>query len=118
MGFKRVKKKWGEEVWVCNEPMYCMKFLNLKSGYQCSLHAHAIKTETFSVLKGQCTLEVEHMGKLEKMTLYPGTSFTILPGTYHRFSNSRHRPMCIIIETSTHHEDSDVIRKEDSRRVK
>lgn len=53
-----VDKEWGSEDWLVNNDSYCSKFLNLKKGYQCSVHYHAIKDETFYVLEGMVELQV------------------------------------------------------------
>lgn len=53
-----VKKNWGNEEWLVNNDLYCSKYLNLIKGYQCSVHYHAIKDETFYVLEGTVKLSV------------------------------------------------------------
>src|SRR4051812_37450647 len=40
-------KIWGREIWITNTALYCGKHLLLNKGYQCSLHYHKIKDETF-----------------------------------------------------------------------
>ena len=110
---KRVKKVWGEEQWIVNEKEYCAKLLLLDSGYQCSLHAHVEKKETFNVLEGSVFLEViapddPYPPAIINIEVLPGQRFTIDPGWYHRFSS---KTGAIILEVSTHHDDTDVIRK-------
>ena len=53
-----VNKVWGSEDWLINNSMYCAKFLNLNYGYECSVHYHAIKDETFYILAGQVELYI------------------------------------------------------------
>lgn len=106
-------KDWGAEVWKVNNELYCAKFLYLEPGFKCSLHRHIHKDETFSVLSGRCYLEFGDF----KATLCVGDSRRIEPGTWHRFSNDRYNPMCVILEVSTHHDDNDVERKEPSGRI-
>ncbi len=105
-----VKKVWGRELWVVNNELYCAKYLYVEPGFACSLHRHLVKDETFAILNGSCTLEfgnsVREMGA--------GDVERIAPRTWHRFSN-RGNSLCIILEVSTHHEDSDVERREPSR---
>jgi hypothetical protein len=43
----RFEKVWGEEQWLVNTGAYCGKRMLLKKGFQCSLHHHKIKDETF-----------------------------------------------------------------------
>ena len=51
-----VAKVWGHERWLANDEKYCCKTLTLKKGYQCSLHYHKLKDETFFVLDGRLRL--------------------------------------------------------------
>lgn len=105
-----VQKLWGYEKWLENNDKYCCKLLSLKKGYQCSLHAHKIKDEMFFVTQGHVRLEV---GK--KIThMRPGSFVRITPGVLHRFRGIEDS---MIIEVSTHHEDSDSYRVEESRKV-
>ena len=108
---KKVEKLWGHEEWIENNEKYCMKVLVFQPGFQSSLHYHPIKHETMLVVSGECEMEVE--GKVER--LEAGQGHIIPPGTKHRFK-AVNGP-CIVVEASTHHEDSDCIRIEDSRRI-
>lgn len=105
-----VEKEWGVEFWVLNELEYCFKVLELAPGKRCSLHRHIQKTESFVVREGECLLNVG----LEYYGLTSSSKAVRIPaGTWHRFSNYSARP-CIILEISTHHEDSDCERREPS----
>lgn len=118
-GYVHVPKIWGEEIWLTNIPMYCAKFLALKDGYQCSLHRHLQKTETFFVLEGAVNLEVQSGAdqKLLSVTrLEAGDNYHIPVGVFHRFSTARPGG-AIILEVSTRHDDLDVERLEDSRAI-
>lgn len=105
----RIDKVWGFEQIICNTPLYCSKFLHVKPGMQCSLHYHRKKDETFYVLSGECTIEI---GGLPTAVLTEGMSVRIEPASSHRFGS---KDGCILIETSTHHDDADVFRLEESR---
>jgi len=110
---KKVEKLWGFEEWIFNGPEgYCMKTLNLKPGFQSSLHYHPVKHETMLVVAGECDMEVE--GKVER--LGAGQGHIIPPGTPHRFK-AVNGP-CIVVEASTHHDDEDCIRIEPSKEIK
>ncbi len=92
-----------------NEPEYCLKMLEVKQGASGSLHYHPTKKETFLVASGKIRLEY---GK-EILTLKAGPkAVTILPGMPHRFKGLKDST---IMEVSTHHENSDVVRIEASR---
>ena len=110
---KRVVKAWGEEIWLCNTELYCAKVLKLYPGWQCSLHRHKLKDETFLVLSGTCQIELggmeREMGPLERAH--------VLPGVWHRFRNEKGSGFCEILEVSTHHDDTDVERLEESRKI-
>ena len=109
-GLKYVRKVWGRELWLVNNEQYCAKYLYLDPGFACSLHRHPIKNETFVVLRGSCQLEFADSRR--PMGVYD--SQRIAAGTWHRFSNPGNQ-LCIILEVSTHHDDLDVERKEESK---
>lgn len=105
-----VPKLWGYEKWLENNDKYCCKLLSLKKGYQCSLHKHKIKDEMFFIMQGHVRLEV---GK-KVMHMLSGSFVRIQSGVLHRFRGIEDS---IIIEVSTHHEDSDSYRVEESMKV-
>lgn len=102
-----VKKVWGEEEVIVNNPMYCGKLLKIRKGAKSSLHYHKEKHETFYVLSGGVTLEMDHYS----VNLYPAQSAVIAPDCAHRFEGLEDS---VIIEFSTHHSDDDVVRLEAS----
>lgn len=110
---KEVRKLWGAEYWLCNNERYAAKILVLEPGFQCSLHYHVIKKETFIVLWGLVKLEVY----TPKDTLYlsPGDKYTLEPGRAHRFTAIDGDAQ--ILEISSTHSDDDVVRIEDSRAI-
>lgn len=117
-GFKTVEKVWGQEIWLVNNERYCAKLLHINAGWQCSLHMHPIKKETFIVLDGGVLLEVlgtEIPGAVGENTyLVAGETYTLEPGTYHRFSSYTDEP-AVVLEISSTHSDDDVVRLEESR---
>ena len=106
---EQVEKVWGTEEIIVNNDLYCGKFLNIAPGYQCSLHYHVVKDETFFVAVGKVDMQVGD----EAFVLNEGESVRILPGTPHRFGS---RSLAVIIEISTPHSDDDVVRLEPSGR--
>lgn len=105
-----VPKTWGHEKIIANNAAlidgygYCLKELTVNpNGNACSIHYHAIKTETFYILRGALMLEIytalgernrivtdpsRHLEALVLCGLYrmhPGESMTINPGEPHRF---------------------------------
>ena len=100
---KEVSKSWGKEVWMVNTDLYCGKKLFLKKGAKCSLHFHKIKDETFYIDLGQVLMQIGE----KEIVMYIGDVMQIRPGTKHRFTGLEDS---VIIEISTHHENSDSYR--------
>lgn len=119
---KIVPKIWGSETWLVNNSQYCGKLLHLTPGYQCSLHYHPIKKETFHILAGAVRLEVYKNGvplnpqDRVELILQEGQTYHLLPKTPHRFSAASLEG-ATILEISTPHSDADVVRIEDSRKL-
>lgn len=115
---RHVPKEWGMEIWLVNNELYCSKKLFLEPGWKCSLHRHMKKDETFTVEHGSCRLEIANEeGVLQDYLLNVGDSMRIPPGTWHRFRLPRYAPICVILETSTNHDEADVERMEPSGRA-
>lgn len=107
-----IPKTWGREEVIVSEPEYTAKYLVISPGKKCSLHYHPIKKETFHVERGKVLLEqLDVRGIPFSETLETGASRTIMPKTPHRFSS---KEGAVLLEISTHHEDSDVVRIEPS----
>lgn len=113
-GYPVTKKLWGEERLLINAD-YCAKLLIIEPGFTCSVHRHRTKDETFFVLEGTVGIEagtdpaflhVEFKGV--------GDCRRMLPGTYHRFWSSQSE-RAILLEVSSHHDDADVDRLQESR---
>ena len=102
---KEFTKIWGKELWMANTDKYCGKKLFLSKGKRCSIHYHKNKDETFYIDFGKVLMEVE-----DKITVMKkGDVVRIKQNTKHRFSGLE---QSIILEFSTHHEDSDSYRVE------
>ncbi len=119
---KIVEKLWGRELWYHNDSDYCMKILILKSGFQSSLHFHKIKRETFIVVDG--AVELLYDGEIFVLTKTNKFAFDIEPGVTHQFRALEtksplfdEREAATIIEVSTYHDDTDVYRIEESRKL-
>lgn len=109
-------KVWGSEHWIVNSDKYCLKVLTVVPGYQCSLHYHKNKDETFIVQQGQVLLEQRDIrGYPYEELLSAGEQRHIAPKTPHRFQAKD--AVAVIIEISTHHDDADVVRIEDSKKI-
>ncbi len=106
---KKVKKVWGLELWVSNNS-YCGKILKLKKDFQCSLHLHKEKKETFLILSGEVRFELA-----KKVSILKPMDIVDIPrDTLHRFTGIKNS---VMIEFSTHHENSDSFRVEFSGHV-
>lgn len=108
MEVRIVPKAWGKEIWMANTELYCGKKLILYGGKRCSLHFHKIKDETFYVDSGRVLMEFGF--PVVKEIMGAGDSIHISPLVVHRFSGLALDS--VIIEISTHHEDSDSYRIE------
>ncbi|MCK9595843.1 cupin domain-containing protein [Candidatus Pacearchaeota archaeon] len=122
MTIKKVNKIWGNEEWIVNTDKYCGKILNVKKGKRGSLHYHKNKDETFYILKGKILMESitpeningQNYNIPEIRVMKEGDVKHITPLMKHRYSGLEES---VIIEFSTHHEDSDTYREEDSSDV-
>lgn len=106
---KTVEKVWGEELWIVNCDKYCGKLLFLDEGAVSSMHFHPEKQETFYALRGQVALTIEGKDYMLNPSSRPKT---IYPKQKHQF---RGISEAVILEVSTHHNDDDVVRFEESK---
>jgi mannose-6-phosphate isomerase-like protein (cupin superfamily) len=112
-----VIKKWGYELWIENNDLYCGKHLHVLPNKWCSVHYHKIKKETFYVINGKLKLQhstsldrdIWEKGSVSEVILKKGDSFTLEPNIAHRFT-SHSNSSCDFIEISTHHDDNDSYR--------
>lgn len=108
---KRLIKFWGWEDVFVNTKLYCCKHLVFLNGFQCSLHYHKLKDETFYILKGKVKLELN------------GKTFILKEGQQkHIPINSPHRIIAkygkaVILEISTKDRMTDSYRIEKSRKI-
>jgi mannose-6-phosphate isomerase-like protein (cupin superfamily) len=72
------------EFWIANDPEtgYCGKFLFVADGQTCPYHHHAMKHETFFLVKGTLQLVVDE----EEMILQEGDTLVMPPGRRHSFT--------------------------------
>lgn len=108
---KWVPKSWGGEQWFVNNEYYCSKLLYVKKDRYCSFHFHKLKTETFVVVQGKILLRYSYddiYEESESIELSEGQVFHVPIGMRHRFTALDND--ALILEISTHHEDSDSIR--------
>ena len=111
-----IQKKWGHERLLHNGD-YCMKEMHLRPGFQCSIHRHPFKDETFYVVAGTMLLELgEEPDKLAPNLLRRGQHIRVPPSTWHRFSNYADKE-CIFIEASTYDDPDDCERHTESGRI-
>jgi len=112
-GYPSTPKVWGRELTLVNNQHYCSKLMEALPNFQCSLHKHNIKHETFFVLQG--VLGVQFGNDPSKLTTEfkgVGDPLAVPPGLWHRFW-AVDGP-CLFLEVSTTHSDQDVERAEPS----
>lgn len=138
---KKVDKIWGKEIWLVNNNKYCAKYLYLNNGYECSVHFHSKKDETFYILEGEVELFVtdispyfdncffypeqfegylqkykkEIINSLAKIVLTKGNQYRLYSGIAHKFRSIT--PTSKILEISTTHYDYDSYRITKSRKL-
>jgi D-lyxose ketol-isomerase len=137
-----VKKVWGSEDWLVLNNLYCAKFLNLNRGYECSVHYHAIKDETFYILAGEIelfTLDLKELPvksfdvkdkvitayvelgseglekKMKRHVLKHGDQFRLQPYVAHKFRSLTFAAK--LLEVSTTHMEDDSYRLTESRKL-
>ncbi|MFA6262882.1 MAG: cupin domain-containing protein [Candidatus Babeliales bacterium] len=108
---KLVDKEWGHEEWIANTSAYCGKKLVFKGGYQCSMHHHKVKDETFYIQSGTVVLDTEYNGLVERRMMNTGDTMHILPHMWHRITALTSAE---VLEFSTLHMDEDSYRKSTS----
>ena len=109
MSVSRVDKPWGYELRFVRTDSYAGKLLFIKAGSQLSLQYHEKKDEAFFVQSGTLELVLGRGGDQTVVTMGPGDSRHIPPGTVHRF---RALADTLLFEVSTP-ELEDVVRIED-----
>ena len=101
---------WGFEIRCVNNERYCGKFLVITNPHvMSSLHYHKLKDETFCIMSGEVNIETQHEGDILKSSIYTaGKQIRIQAGVRHRLYS--YSPLSVILEVSTHHDDSDTFR--------
>ncbi len=77
---KVVDKPWGREIWWAQTDRYVGKIIEVRAGTSLSLQYHRQKLETMLFVDGQGMIQLGD----EAVTVTPGRSITITPGTLHR----------------------------------
>jgi len=106
---KYVPKGWGSEEWIVNKE-YCGKILRFYKGKKLSWHYHKDKHEVFYLLSGKLIIKYnfdQDITKADQTILYPNMSFEVPQGLCHQMIAEEDS---VLIEFSSHHEDSDSFR--------
>lgn len=105
-----VPKPWGSERVFAANGKYAGKLISILSGETLSFQYHLVKEETIHVLSGTLGLETEVEGERVLLSLAPGETFHVTPGTRHRMFAAAGD--VLIVEVSSPELD-DVVRLED-----
>lgn len=101
---KIIKKKWGEEKIIKQEPYGC-KVMTLYPGGQCSLHLHREKSECFVLVEGSLIVESINPQDGSRITsnLTEKYSYVIIPKMVpHTFyCPAKQKTNTVFIESST-----------------
>lgn len=107
---KIVEKPWGSERIFAANGRYAGKLISIRDGETLSYQYHRWKEETIHVLAGTLGMETESEGVRILLSLEPGDTFHVTPGTRHRmFAGAGD---VLIVEVSSPELD-DVVRIED-----
>ena len=105
-----VPKPWGSERIFAANGRYAGKLISIRAGETLSYQYHLRKEETIHVLSGTLGMETESDGARVLLSLKPGETFHVSPGTRHRmFADAAD---VLVVEVSSPELD-DVIRLED-----
>jgi mannose-6-phosphate isomerase len=111
---ERVQKPWGhEEIFALVEGSYVGKLLFVTAGESLSLQYHHTKDETIALVSGQVEIDLGSSAEtLRAVSLSPGDSVHVLPGTLHRL---RAVEDSVLVEASTAQPGwrEDIVRLED-----
>jgi mannose-6-phosphate isomerase len=111
---EHVDKPWGhEEIFALVEGAYVGKLLFVKAGQSLSLQYHHAKDETIALVSGQVEIDLGASAEtLRAVSLSPGDSVHVLPGTLHRL---RAVGDSVLVEASTADPGwrEDIVRLED-----
>lgn len=107
--------KWGYQIRMVNNELYCGKLLILENRERGGWHYHKKKTETFIVLAGEVYLDVsvedEHgWSTVFNGILTVGKQITIAPMERHfmqKWPETVFDKPAVILEVSTHDDDED-----------
>lgn len=102
-----IKKPWGYEYVIYQNPQVAVKLLNIKEGEQTSLHCHPNKSTGLVLVSG--VIEINFISD-SKILAYPAKQ-TIRRGLFHR---TKALTDAILLEVETPVDDDDLIRLTDT----
>jgi len=105
----KVKKIWGYELWIHNDPQYCGKLLVFpKMSSNFSMHYHMIKNETWYVQSGKFQFDWIENTKLNRTIINVGDVVYIEKGKPHQLTALEDNST--VFEVSTEHFEDDSYR--------
>lgn len=103
-------RPWGSFTDLYRTDYTRVKTLTVLPGHRLSLQSHKKRSETWVVVRGRATIQIED----ELMLREPGETILIPCGTKHRLENRESELLEIIeVQTGISFEESDIIRFED-----
>jgi mannose-6-phosphate isomerase-like protein (cupin superfamily) len=100
-------KRWGREIWIANNSLYCGKILEIRKAHKCSLHFHKLKTESFYLRSGRLRVRIKDSADsdvIDEFEMGPGQCMDVPPGVVHQMEALEDAEL---IEFSTQHFNSD-----------
>lgn len=107
MKAETVKKPWGHETIIADEPTYGAKILHVDKGEMLSLQRHKERDETWFVLRGTPQITDGNITH----TLLVNDIIQIARGTWHRLIG--YRTEAVVLEVTNGYIDGDIERKDD-----
>lgn len=116
LGPAHVEKVWGWEEILVNTAFYCLKRIFIKPMHCTSIQIHRIKDETLFPQTVQAPLllrlftDDEKPRLTQQISLNVGEGFRVSPDVIHQLVNPDVAFTLCLLEVSSHHDDTDVIR--------
>jgi mannose-6-phosphate isomerase-like protein (cupin superfamily) len=83
------EKCWGKVYHIFSDPHAAVSVLEVKKGFQCSIHKHEERANQFTVQEGEILVEIwasdDTEGWFSPYHLKPGMTLVVPSGKWHRF---------------------------------
>ncbi len=106
----KIHRAWGTRELISQDAGYRVRKVELYPGSTISTHAHQNRTEGYSVIKGQLSIEIEG----ELTVLEAGQNINVLPNQLHRLYNAADETAVIIeVDTGEEIDEQDMVHQDE-----